>query len=148
MYIILRMLMEFDGKFVVCESDKLGTRSGWLTGYFMEKLGFPMLAFSEVEVALMDLPETNLAPPHYHKIGTEITVATKGQLTIMYGELNSGLSMVELKRGQAMIIYPGIVQQNPKNVPETEVVVVKFPSIPGDKYTTKVLPSGISIAEE
>lgn len=148
MHIILRMLMEFDGKFIVCESDNLGTRSGWLAGYFMEKLGFPMLAFSEVEVALMQLPETNPALPHYHKIGTEITVATSGQLTIMYGKLSSGLSMVELKRGQAMIVYPEIVQQNPKNEPNTEVVVVKFPSVPRDKYMTKVLPSGICIVEE
>lgn len=140
------MLVECNKQFIVCKPDELGTRGGWLAGYFI-KSPYSMLAFSEVEVALMQLPEVNPALPHYHKIGTEITVATMGKLTIRYGELNTELSMVELKKGQAMIIYPGIVQQNPENEPGTEVVVVKFPSVPNDKYMTRILDSGICVAE-
>jgi quercetin dioxygenase-like cupin family protein len=93
---------------------------GWFLG------DFDLAAFrtSVAEVAYMKHEAGEVPRPHHHKIGTEITVVVKGKVKI------NGEPFVE---GDIFVIKPG-ESAAPEVIEDTEVVVVKVPSIPGDKY--------------
>lgn len=63
-------------------------------------------------------------PTHYHKLGTEINLLVRGRMKI-HG--------VILEGGDIFVIKPYEVA-DPEFLEDCEVVVVKTPSIPGDKY--------------
>lgn len=62
---------------------------------------------------------------HYHKIGTEINLLVNGEMTIQ------GKS---LKSGDVFILRPYEVA-DPVFLTDCTVLIIKTPSIPGDKYT-------------
>lgn len=62
---------------------------------------------------------------HYHKEGTEINLLIKGKMTIQGRELNSG---------DVFILNPYEIA-DPIFLENCKIVIVKTPSIPGDKYT-------------
>lgn len=61
---------------------------------------------------------------HYHKIGTEINLLVEGKMSIQ-GKY--------LKSGDIFIIYPWEVA-DPVFLEDCTVLIVKTPSIPGDKF--------------
>jgi len=63
-------------------------------------------------------------PPHIHKIATEINLLVSGEMVI---------DSVVLKKGDVFIIEPNQVA-DPKFLTDCELVVIKTPSIPNDKY--------------
>lgn len=63
-------------------------------------------------------------PEHYHKIATEYTLLVSGRMKIGNQELESGA---------IFIIEPNEIVK-PEFLEDCIVVVIKVPSIPGDKY--------------
>ena len=63
-------------------------------------------------------------PIHYHKIATEVNYLIHGKMTI-HGKV--------LEEGDIFTFDPGEVA-DPVFLTDCELIVVKFPSVPGDKY--------------
>tara|TARA_Y100000592_G_scaffold87559_1_gene142257 strand:+ start:1045 stop:1365 length:321 start_codon:yes stop_codon:yes gene_type:complete len=61
---------------------------------------------------------------HTHKIGTEINLLVKGKMK-MCGSI--------LETGDIFIVMPGEIS-DPEFLEDCEIVCIKTPSIPGDKY--------------
>ncbi len=122
-------------KYFLGDLKEIGKKSkGYFTGFFMKDNGFPELAFEEVELAVINLPELNDSLPHFHKISTEITIVLAGTLDIIIDQKEK----IRLEKGQFLVVYPWTILQNPSNAPDTQVFVVKFPSTPGDKYYSEL----------
>ena len=62
--------------------------------------------------------------PHHHRIATEITAVVRGRVEIN-GEI--------FQTGDIFLVEPG-ESVSPVILEDTEVIVVKVPSVPGDKY--------------
>ena len=105
---------------------------GYFVGHFMRDKGFDILARTDVECAVMILPEIDLSPPHYHKLATELTYCISGTLHMIIGEF--GEDEFDLNENQFMVIPPEVISQNPQNSPGTKIFVVKVPSVPDDKF--------------
>lgn len=119
-----------DANFVIIDTKSfLGKTRGWMVGSFMEKLGFPALADNNVEIAYMRLPEVDPGKPHFHKTVTEYTFVVSGELTMVFEDQTR-----IVREGEIMIIPPRVISQNPRNSPDTVVIVVKHPSDPTDKF--------------
>jgi quercetin dioxygenase-like cupin family protein len=97
--------------------------NGWIIGNFDPSV----LKTEKFEIALMYHKKDESWPAHYHKIATEYNVIIKGK------ELIQG---VELNPGDVFIIGPYEVA-DPIFLEDCEVLVVKVPSVPGDKYMVK-----------
>lgn len=96
---------------------------GWIVGNFEPTL----LKMSEIEVALQSYSVGDEEPMHYHKIATEISLVVSG--TAMFNSQT-------VKAGEGVIIRP----MNPnvfKAITDCQVLVIKYPSAPNDKYMGK-----------
>jgi len=83
-----------------------------------------------VEIAWKKLPTTFDEPKaHYHKGGVEINVIISGGYT---AEVNG--EVVDMKKGDFLIVYPESTLRNIKAEEGTELIVVKAPSVPQDKF--------------
>ncbi len=95
-------------------------KQGWFVGSFEPRAFYS----KDVEVCCRIHPKGEFWPRHYHKIGTEINVLLHGSMLI---------NNVEIKEGEVFIIYPGEWAE-PTYMTDCEIVIIKVPSIPGDKY--------------
>ena len=93
---------------------------GWFVGDF-EPTAFQT---DSVEVCFKRHPKGEFWPAHYHAIATEINLLIRGAMRI--GE-------EAIVAGDIFVVAPGEVVK-PEFIDDCEVVVVKVPSIPGDKY--------------
>jgi quercetin dioxygenase-like cupin family protein len=93
---------------------------GWIIGNFDPSL----LKTDKFEVGLLQHKAGEVWPKHYHKIGTEYNVLVNGKMIIQDKELNSG---------DVFVFTPGEIA-DPIFLEDCTVLVVKIPSIPGDKY--------------
>jgi len=93
---------------------------GWFVGNF-EPSAFKTQQF-EVGYKLHKQGET--WPIHYHRIATEITYLLRGRMTIGGKELTTG---------DVFTAFPNEVA-DPVFLEDCEVLVIKTPSVPGDKY--------------
>ncbi len=83
-----------------------------------------------MEIAWKKLPTTFDEPKaHYHKGGVEINVIISGGYT---AEVNG--EVVDMKKGDFLIVYPESTLRNIKAEEGTELIVVKAPSVPQDKF--------------
>lgn len=113
--------------YFVGKPDPESPQKGWFYGNFM---GDELLHSEAVEVAKKILPEQDMSSSHYHKVATELTFVIKGCCHLEV----EGDGTIELSEGEFIVVHPGTPMRNPKNDPGTEVLVIKFPSVPGDKY--------------
>lgn len=130
------LLLMAEGYFLR-KANEVGARSkGYIYGFFMESKGYPELSSSEIEIAVMELPEIDSSNPHYHLEATEITYIISGSLTLNLGHVETPgvYEQVIANQGDFFVVRPGTVLQNPENEPGTIVYVVKFPSVPNDKF--------------
>ena len=93
---------------------------GWFVGDF-EPTAYKTCGF---ELAYKTHAKGEKLDSHYHKIATEINYMVKGEM-ILSGTL--------LKEGDIFIIHPNEVA-TPEFLTDCEMVVVKVPSVKGDKY--------------
>lgn len=92
---------------------------GWFIG------SFPQAVFQtpHFEVCYQDNPRGQ-TPTHYHKELTEITLVISGKL-LLNGEI--------YQAGDIHILEPGDISQL-EYLEQTQVVTIKTPSIPEDKF--------------
>jgi quercetin dioxygenase-like cupin family protein len=93
---------------------------GWFIGDFEPSL----LKTKDFEVGILTHKKGEEWPKHYHKIATEYTVLISGSMTIC-GEL--------IETGTIFILEPNEIA-DPVFHEDCTVVVVKTPSVVGDKY--------------
>lgn len=96
---------------------------GWFVGDF-DPCAFTT---SECEVAVKRYREGDCEEAHYHKIATEVTLILCGRVRM----LNQ-----EWKDGDIIRLSPGEVTDF-KAITDVITVVVKVPSVHGDKYMVK-----------
>ncbi len=102
-------------------------KEGWLIGAFLKK-NHP--CFSEiVEVAWKELGPDTRDPKHIHKLVIDISVIIKGSQVVMVDDQH-----LTLKSGDYMIVCPLTPVEVLSAEEGTVVLVIKAPSIPGDKY--------------
>jgi len=108
--------------------EKPAGERGWLVGAFLEK-NHP--CFSEaVEVAWKELGADARDPKHIHKLAIEISVIIKGsQVVIVDGQ------HLTLKSGTYIVVRPSTPVEVLDAEEGTIVLVIKVPSLPGDKYS-------------
>ncbi len=93
---------------------------GWFVGDFEPTL----LHSKDVEVAIKYYKKGDNEPKHVHKVGTEITAIVSGEVMMCnkkYGE------------GDIVLLEPGEPCEF-KALTDAVTVVVKTPSVKGDKY--------------
>jgi quercetin dioxygenase-like cupin family protein len=93
---------------------------GWFIGNFDPSL----LKTDKFEVGLLSHKAGEVWPKHYHKVATEYNVLVSGRM-IIQGK--------ELKSGDVFVFSPGDIA-DPIFLEDCSVLVVKVPSIIGDKY--------------
>jgi quercetin dioxygenase-like cupin family protein len=93
---------------------------GWVIGNFEPSL----LKTKDFEVGLLSHAKGEKWPKHYHKVGTEYNVLVKGSMTIGGVLMNSG---------DVFVFQPEDVA-DPVFHEDCQVLCIKVPSIPGDKY--------------
>lgn len=95
-------------------------KRGWFVGDFAPAA----LRSKDFEVGYLRHKKGEKWPAHYHKVATEINFLVKGKMMIQRKKLNAG---------DIFVIYPGEIA-DPVFLEDCEVVVIKTPSVPGDKY--------------
>ena len=93
---------------------------GWFIGNF-EPTAFKTTDF---EVCYKTHLEGEEWDTHYHKEGTEINLLVEGSMKIQNKILNAG---------DIFILLPYEIA-NPEFLTDCKVLIVKTPSVPGDKY--------------
>lgn len=93
---------------------------GWFIGNFNPSIH----KTDQFEIGLLTHKKDEVWPSHYHKIATEFNLLVSGAMT---------LNDVQIKPGDIFVISPGEVA-DPKFLEDCKILVVKTPSIPGDKY--------------
>lgn len=94
-------------------------KGGWFIGNFEPSV----LKTNLFEVGIMQHKKNEKWPKHYHTKANEYNVLVKGKMTIQGQEINSGDVFVIEKMEIA----------DPVFLEDCTVVVVKVPSVPGDK---------------
>jgi len=94
---------------------------GWFVG------DFPSAAFrtKAFEVCQRTHPRGEKWEAHYHKEATEINLLIRGKMKVNDIELNSG---------DIFILSPYEVASNITYIEDCEMVIIKTPSIPTDKF--------------
>ncbi|HEV2339478.1 MAG TPA: hypothetical protein VGT05_01785 [Patescibacteria group bacterium] len=91
----------------------------------------PLLKSSLVEVAWQHIgnKKPSFEDKHYHKKAVEITIVLKGSATF----LANGIKQIAYA-GDFWVVYPQTVIEEFATGDDTEFIVIKAPSILGDKY--------------
>ena len=93
---------------------------GWFVGDFDRAV----VRTKNFEVCWQGNPAGAKDTPHLHKIITELQLITRGRMII---------NGVEFGPGEIYVSEPG-EEYRAEYIEDTEVVAIKFPSVPGDKY--------------
>lgn len=93
---------------------------GWFVGDFPEAV----IRTKDFECCWQSAPAGQKDRPHVHKIVTEVQLITRGRIRIN-GE--------EFGPGEIYVSEPG-EHYYAEYLEDTDVVALKFPSVPGDKY--------------
>lgn len=95
-------------------------KGGWVVGDFLPTL----FASKDFEVAVKNYKKDDYEKKHHHKLATEITIIGKGS-----AEMNN----VKYYEGDIIYLEPND-SSNFKALEDVITFVIKFPSIPSDKY--------------
>lgn len=93
---------------------------GWFVGNFNPTV----LSTNDVEVAVKKYKAGDYEPSHYHKVATEITVITDGQVKMNGVTYGSG-SIIMIEPNQATDFLA---------LTDVTTTVVKYPGVNDDKY--------------
>jgi anti-sigma factor ChrR (cupin superfamily) len=93
---------------------------GWVMGCFEPVL----IASDDVEVAIKTYQAGDLEQRHHHRIATEYTVIATGRVRMNDQDYSSG-EIIQMDPGQSTDF---------EALEPTITVVLKSPSVPGDKY--------------
>ncbi|MBP9838871.1 MAG: hypothetical protein KBC84_09170 [Proteobacteria bacterium] len=93
---------------------------GWFIGNFEPTL----FKTKDFEIAHHLYPKGMKSTPHTHKIATEVNYIVRGSL-IATGQ--------QLRSGDMFTYYPNEISEV-EFLEDTDLIIIKFPSIPEDKY--------------
>jgi quercetin dioxygenase-like cupin family protein len=93
---------------------------GWFIGNFNPSI----FKTEHFEVGILEHKKGEVWPAHYHKIGTEYNVLIVGHMSVAGNDIRSG---------DIFVFDPGDVA-DPIFHEDCQILCVKVPSIPGDKY--------------
>jgi len=101
--------------------DKLNLmKGGWFIGNFSPS----SYITEDFEVCYKEHKKGEKWDTHYHKEGTEINLLIEGRMVIQNTEITSG---------DIFTLYPYEIA-NPIFLEDCKLIIVKTPSLPGDKY--------------
>jgi|GEM_PF-706622 len=108
--------------------DDFTKAKGWFFGAFMAE---PLLRSDLVEVAWQELPNLTPAPAqaHFHKGAVEINILIRGWM-----KLTIDGEQYELRKKDFYIIWPGSIVADITTGEDTELICIKAPSLPNDKF--------------
>lgn len=95
-------------------------KGGWFIGNFIPTV----MKTSEFEVAVKEYKAGAIEEAHFHKIATEYTLVVRG--TVLFNDF-------EVTAGEIAVLKPGEINEF-KALTDVITVVVKTPSVIGDKY--------------
>jgi len=95
-------------------------RKGYLIGDFSPSI----YTSKDVEIGHARLPKNHQADGHYHKLSTEYNLIIKGSALVEGQVLTDGDIFVYEKGDRANVKY----------LEETDIVIIKLPSVQNDKY--------------
>lgn len=121
--------------FFVGKIQDFDSLRGYFVGHFMKEKGFPLFQSDKVEVAWKKFPAGPIenAIRHTHKKGFEVNVVISGWIRV---EING--EKFTVKRGEFYVIHPHSVTKDLEVGENTEMIIVKAPSVPGDKYPVEL----------
>lgn len=120
------------GKSLVGTVNDFRRRKGWFFGAFVDD--DPLMNSDLVEVAWQQL--SNVAPrpedAHYHEKTVEINIVLKGDI-----HLTIDGTRYDLEAGQFYVIWPYSVVSDVSTGADTELIIIRAPSIPEDKVLVR-----------
>lgn len=96
-------------------------------GWFMGDFEPSAFRTSDVEVGYHTYTKGQEWPKHHHKLATEINYMIRGTMDLLD---------LRIVAGDVFVIYAG-ESVKPIYLEDCEMIVVKVPSVPGDKYEDK-----------
>ena len=115
--------------FVHKKVSDIQNTNGWFFGHFMAGKGFPELQNENIEIAWKKVDHTLKDPIHIHKQCLEVNIIIKGSYTVkVNGEVR------KLSAGEFLVVNPNTPGEVISCEDDTEIIVVKTPSVVGDKF--------------
>lgn len=99
----------------------------YINGWFIGDFSPALIQNKNFEIAYKKHKQSEYYEKHTHKETIEINFLIKGQMTIQNQTLSSG---------DIFIIYPYEIS-DPVFLEDCEIMVIRYPSIPKDKYLIK-----------
>lgn len=96
-------------------------KNGWVVGDFLPSI----FRTKDVEVAVMNFKADAQTQDHYHAKAIEINIIVKGWMRVN-GEIT-------FREGDIFVLNPYEVSHS-EFLADTTLVVIKVPSVPGDKH--------------
>jgi len=93
---------------------------GWFIGNFEPSL----LQTEDFEVGVHEYKKDQYWAPHFHKLSNEFNLLIEGKMKVCDQEINAGQLFVIEKEEWASPVF----------LEDCKVLIIKVPSIPGDKY--------------
>lgn len=115
-------------KFFVGKVSDLAKAKGWFFGHFMNE---DLLCSNLVEIAWKSISCKKPYPfdKHYHKHSVEINIVISGWVRLAIdGE------KFKVKKGEFYVVYPFATIESIETGKNTELIVVRAPSLPRDKF--------------
>ena len=126
------MKVQNKNHFFVGNIKNFSQPNGYFIGQLMGERNYPLLETDEVEIAWKKLPTRfNDDKPHFHKKGVEVNIVVSGAYKVsVEGKEKT------LKAGNFLVVYPKAKLKNISAEHGTEIIAVKAPSVPNDKFDT------------
>lgn len=120
-----------NGKSIVGKVSDFSKGKGWFFGSFMDE---PLLKSDLVEVAWQKIPGLAPSPEqsHFHKSSVEINIIIKGEM-----QLTIDGQPHDLTQGDFYVIWPESIVSDITTNQETEIIVVRAPSLNDKVQTSK-----------
>jgi quercetin dioxygenase-like cupin family protein len=115
--------MDKKGKYKVGQVSDFAKTKGWFFGHFADD---ELLKSDAVEVALQNISHKKASPQdkHLHKNSVEINIVVSGKIKIsINGE------KITLGKGEFYIIWPETIVDEVEAEQNTELIVVRSPSV-------------------
>jgi hypothetical protein len=115
------------GRSIVGTVDADARERGWFFGCFMDE---PLLQSDLVEVAWQKVPDLRPSADqkHLHRHTVEVNVVLSGSIRLKIDDVEHSL-----RKGNFYIIWPESVVSEITTDAETEILVVRAPSVANDK---------------
>ncbi len=109
-------------------------KNGWFIGDFEPAV----MQTKDFEVGFHRHAKGEPIEPHFHALAPEVNVVVRGRLRVNEDEVSTG---------DIFLVHPKEVC-DVDVLEDTELIVVKWPSIPGDKYPATLLSAPAADTED